>query len=141
MNDILKTMRRIIAILTIASFLAVVTLGFIAMAEHMSHRNCIAALAQQMECPNEQNILTYANYHVNLLKGFSAPVTPAIALTFLNFLAILIAGLIITGLLLKESLFSFFDIKLFRRRERLAQALKHTINYWSALHENSPNFS
>lgn len=134
-------MKSIISILTIASFLAVVTFGFIAMGEHMSHRNCIAALAQQMECPSEQNVLTYANYHVNLLKGFSAPVTPALALTFLNFLALLMIAAIIKDPSPKEPLFSFVGIDFFRQRELLAQPLKHKIAYWSALHENSPTFS
>ena len=134
-------MRIVISILTIASFIAVVTFGFIAMGEHMSHRNCIAALAQQMECPSEQNVLIYANYHVKIMKVFSAPLTPTIALTFLNFLAIFIIAAIIKDIFPKESLLSFFDINFFRRREWLVQPLKRSISYWSALHENSPNFS
>lgn len=58
--------------IAVFSFTAVACFGFDCM--HQTHNWCIAAGASARPCPENTNLLTLMNFHINALKGFSTAV-------------------------------------------------------------------
>lgn len=128
-----------LTILLVISFVSIAVFGFFGMNSTMGpgHKSdCIAAVAQDADCPQETNSLDFAIFHVDAFRSFSlTTLTVNIATAFLLVLALFL-GL---GFLLRRIFYTPYLALSFSRFTDSSPPLpKQEFTSWLALLENSP---
>lgn len=124
------------------SFVGVAVFGTLGMGHQWMEQGgkCIASIVQGVECPNEQNPLTYAAFYLGALKSFSLAVFDTTALSaLLAFLALLFSA----GF--RALFYKIFKppqvvSALYRLKRTFSFPQEQSLVSWLAIHENSPAF-
>lgn len=128
--------------LTISGLLGVSLFGVLAMqhnGEH-GHEGCIATAINGQPCPQDENTLAFAVFHIAASKDFSTAIFKDSIFTSLVALVLLIAG-VCFGTLFITVLAPWFSFAYFQHQQECkSSALPYPFTYWLALHENSPTF-
>lgn len=124
-------MKPVFGILTLISILSVTLFGFLMMNHQGSHGHdgCLAAAAQGASCMEENGPLASINIHMGSLRFFGTAVSVLFALWLVLVLAILL--FLSWGLEPPKTSGE-------RPPSAKQSSLGEKLNYWLALHENSP---
>ncbi len=105
----------------------------------MEHENCWVATTNGVACSESINPLTYINFHLKVLSGFSLVVFQNILL--LIFL-LAISLLIISKTLISKQISAWNNFRSsFRLANILSKLIYNKFVYWLSLLENSPSTS
>lgn len=135
-------MKSALTILMIAVFASVAVLGFIGIGhmDEMAHHGCLAALAQNGDCPIASGTpLASAFFHLDILRSFS------LALLANAVLLLALAAAVLFGLknqLIPQDTLRIRELFLYTKRLSLINNDFLTSNLsWLSLHLNSPAYS
>jgi len=131
-------MKVLLTSLLILSFLGVSALSFATMYHQgSSNKECVAEMVAGLNCPI--NPLAFADFHLNLFRGFSSAYFSNFFSAYLALIALLFFGLIF-GLLGHNSLGTIRGnhYRLERAFESFTPLVKIKNSNWLSLHENSP---
>ncbi len=105
----------------------------------MEHENCWVATTNGVACSESINPLTYINFHLKVLSGFSLVVFQNMLL--LTFLLAISLFIIARALISKRSsIWSNFRSG-FRSKNIISKLIYSKFTYWLSLLENSPSTS
>lgn len=126
----------------IIGFIGIAVFGVFAM-NHSSghgHNGCIAATAKGMDCPKEENSLSFLNFHLDAFRSFStATFGENLANAFLLLIALVLTAALGIAVSIRPAPPAFATN--YRRRQFLESysfPFQRELTHWLALHENSP---
>lgn len=135
-------MKIALTIFLITGFIGIAVFGVFAMNHGFDygHGGCIAATAQGIDCPKEENSASFLNFHLNTFRSFSTA-TFSENLTSVLFLLIALVLISALGVIASISLVPPAFAANYRRRQFLESysfPFQRELTHWLALHENSP---
>ncbi|OHA68244.1 MAG: hypothetical protein A3A27_00165 [Candidatus Wildermuthbacteria bacterium RIFCSPLOWO2_01_FULL_47_18] len=122
-------MRSVFTIVLAVSFLGITLFGVLA-ANHdnsQAFMGCLASLVKGAMCPDQTDLFSFANFHLDVFKVFS--------LAFLIIL-LLAGGILVSFPKSEVSRSARFQIK---RLETFVSRAHYAFLSWFSLHENSPS--
>ena len=135
---ILRSMKVLLTSLLILSFLGVSALSFATMYHQGSgNEDCVAEMAAGLNCP--VNPLAFADFHLNLFRGFSSAYFSDFFSAYLSLITLLFFGLIFD--LFGHNSFGVGRANHYgseRIFESFTPLVKIKNSHWLSLHENSP---
>ena len=122
-------MRSVFIIVLAGSFLGITLFGVLAANHENSHAfmGCLASLVKGSMCPDQADLFSFANFHLDVFKVFS--------LAFLVIL-LLAGGILVAFPKSEVSHSARFQIA---RLEAFTARVFHVFLSWFSLHENSPS--
>ena len=132
-------MKVLLISLLILSFLGISVLSFVAMYHNNSHEDelCVTKTASGLDCP--ANPFVFADFHLNLIRGFSSAHFGNFLDTYLALIAFLLLGLIFN--LFRPNLLSAGRTRRYQFEhffESFTPLAQSQTSRWFSLHENSP---
>ncbi len=136
---ILKAMKVLLISLLLLSFLGVSALAFVTMYHGTSYgyKHCASEMATGIDCP--VNPFAFADFHLNLFRGFSNAHLGEFINVFLASVTFLLLGLFFN--LFRHNSFDISKPKQYRLEqifESFTPLVESKTSYWLSLHENSP---
>jgi len=132
-------MKVLLISLLILSFLGISALSFVAMYHSGSHGDelCVTKTTNGLDCP--ANPFAFADFHLNLLRGFSNAHLGEFINIFLALITFLLFGLVFN--IFKQNSLQIDRLRLprsGRTPESFTPLSESKICHWQSLHENSP---
>ncbi|MBI2639488.1 MAG: hypothetical protein HYW90_01180 [Candidatus Sungbacteria bacterium] len=129
-------MKPLFTLFVLIGFVGIAVFGFMIMGHGNDHGGCIVAIAKGIDCPEGWNTFSFAKFHLDTFRSFSA----AIFSDSIGGLLLLLFFIVFWFGVIPRFQFYFLFNRPFAAYRFLDSSwlVRRELTHWLALHENSP---